>query len=82
MAAGEPVLTIAQPDDDESQIVDQFDAGIHVSQGDVEGIVEAIERWNSDPELVNSQGRNAREAFEENFTADKSIDQYYRMLAE
>lgn len=82
MAAGEPVLTIAQPDDDESRIVEQFDAGIHVSQGDVDGIVDAIERWKSTPELVAKQGKNAREAFEENFTVDKSIDDYYRMLAE
>jgi glycosyltransferase involved in cell wall biosynthesis len=82
MATGEPVLTIAQPDDDESRIVDQFNAGIHVSQGDVEGIVEAIERWQSNPKLVDQHGGNAREAFEENFTADKSIDKYYRMLAD
>jgi glycosyltransferase involved in cell wall biosynthesis len=80
MAAGEPVLTIAQPDDDESQIVDTFDAGIHVAQGDVSGIVEAIETWQEDPELADQQGTNARRAFEENFTTDASIDEYYRML--
>jgi glycosyltransferase involved in cell wall biosynthesis len=80
MATGEPVLTIAQPDDDESRIVDQFDAGIHVSQGDVEGIVDAIERWKSDPDLIESQGENARKAFEENFTTDASINKYYEML--
>ncbi|UIP01005.1 glycosyltransferase family 4 protein [Halobaculum sp. CBA1158] len=80
MAAGTPVLTIAQPDDDESRIIDQFNAGIHVSQGDVEGIVEAIERWRSNLEFVEQQGANAREAFETNFTADESIDRYYRML--
>jgi glycosyltransferase involved in cell wall biosynthesis len=80
MAAGDPVLTIAQPDDDESRIVEQFDAGIHVSQGDVDGIVDAIERWKSTPELVEKQGENAREAFEENFTVDESIDDYYRIL--
>ena len=82
MAAGEPVLTIAQPDDDESRIVDQFDAGIHVSQGDVDGVVDAIERWKSTPGLVEKQGKNAREGFEENFTVDESIDDYYRMLTE
>jgi glycosyltransferase involved in cell wall biosynthesis len=82
MAAGEPVLTIAQPDDDESRIVEQFDAGIHVPQGDVDGIVDAIERWKSTPELVEKQGENAREAFEENFTVDESIDDYYRILTE
>lgn len=80
MAAGEPVLTIAQPHDDEARIVDQFDAGIHVSQGDVEGIVEAIETWREDPERQDSQGENARRAFEENFTTDASIDEYYEML--
>jgi len=80
MAAGEPVLTIAQPDDDESRIVDQFDAGIHVSQGDVSGIIDAIEEWRQHPELVAEQGENARRAFEENFTTDASIDEYYDLL--
>lgn len=81
MAAGQPVLTIAQPDDDESRIVDQFDAGIHVSQGDVSGVVEAIENWRENPEMVAQQGENARRAFEENFTVDASIDEYYDLLA-
>ena len=80
MAAGDPVLTIAQPDDDESRIVEQFDAGIHVPQRDVDGIVDAIERWKSTTELVEKQGMNAREEFEENFTVDESINDYYEML--
>jgi glycosyltransferase involved in cell wall biosynthesis len=80
MAAGEPVLTIAQPRDDESRIVDQFNSGIHVSQGDVEGVVEAIEKWKENPELADQQGDNARRAFEENFTADASIDEYFELL--
>lgn len=80
MAAGEPVLTIAQPDDDESRIINQFDAGIHVSQGDVEGVVEAIERWRQNPELAARQGENARRAFEANFTIDASLDEYYELL--
>jgi glycosyltransferase involved in cell wall biosynthesis len=81
MAIGQPILVIAQPDDDESRIVERFDAGIQVSQGDVEGIVDAIETWENDPELVEEQGRNAREAFESNFTKDESIDDYYELLA-
>jgi glycosyltransferase involved in cell wall biosynthesis len=81
MAAGEPVLAIAQSHDDESRIVDAFDAGSHVAQGDVDGVVEAIEQWRTNPELVARQGRNAREAFEHRFTRDRSIDEYYRLLA-
>jgi glycosyltransferase involved in cell wall biosynthesis len=80
MAAGMPVLTIAQPYDDESRIVEQFDAGFHVPQEDVSGIVNAIEAWRQDPTLVNRQRTNARQAFEENFTTDDSIDEYYELL--
>lgn len=82
MAAGQPVLGIAQPHDDESRIIDAFDAGIHVPQGDVDGVVEAIERWKANPELVAEQGRNAREAFERRFTKDHSLDEYYRLLVD
>jgi glycosyltransferase involved in cell wall biosynthesis len=80
MAAGMPVITIAQPYDDESRIVDQFEAGIQVPQDDVSGIVNAIETWRQDPDLVNQQGANARQAFEEHFTTDDSIDEYYELL--
>jgi glycosyltransferase involved in cell wall biosynthesis len=82
MAAGEPVLTIAQPDDDEARIVEEFDAGIQVSQGDVSGIVEAVEQWRENPNLASRQGEDAREAFEKNFTTDASVDEYYELLAD
>lgn len=81
MAAGMPVLTIAQPHDDESRIVDQFDAGFHVAQGNVARIVDTIETWQQDSSLTEQQGANARSAFEENFTKDVSINNYYEMLA-
>ena len=80
MAAGMPVLGITQPDDDEARIIDAFDAGIHVPQGDVKGVVDAIQTWKEDPALREDQGTNARQAFEQRFTKDKSVDRYYRLL--
>jgi glycosyltransferase involved in cell wall biosynthesis len=80
MATGRPVLAIAQPYDDESRIIDACGAGIHVPQGDVEGVVEAIKRWTRNPELVTEHGENAREAFESQFTKEHSVDEYYRLL--
>ena len=82
MAAGMPVLTIAQPYDDESKIVEEFNAGVHIPQGDVSGIVDSVEQWRKDPNLVNRQGTNARQAFEQNFTTGDSIDEYYRLLTQ
>jgi glycosyltransferase involved in cell wall biosynthesis len=82
MAAGQPVLTIAQANDDESRIADQFDAGISVEQRAATDAASAIRQWKDDPELVEQQGVNAREAFEEHFVKDTAIDQYYDMLTE
>jgi len=82
MAAGMPILCIARPDSDEARIVDTFDAGVSVPQGDTDGIAEAIRAWADDPDLVARQGANARVAFEDHFTEAKSVDRYYRLLEE
>lgn len=82
MAAGEPVLGIVQSRDDEARIVEAFDAGLHVEQGDVDGVVDAIEFWREHPDRHAEQGENARSAFEEHFTEDESVDRYYAMLTD
>jgi glycosyltransferase involved in cell wall biosynthesis len=82
MAAGRPVLTIANANDDEARIVDRFDAGVHVEQGATEEVAAAIRRWKRDPEFRDRQGRNARTAFEEHFVKDAAVDRYYEMLSE
>lgn len=82
MAAGQPVLVVSQENDDEARIVKQFDAGANVEQGAAQEAADVIERWKENPQLVERQGANAREAFEENFVKDASIDQYYEMLTE
>lgn len=80
LAAGQPILLVAEPDTDEGRIIERFDAGMRVTPGDQNGIVEAIETWESDPELVSRQGKNARTAFENHFTKKQSIDKYYQLL--
>jgi glycosyltransferase involved in cell wall biosynthesis len=80
MAAGKPVLCIAQPYDDESRIVEESEAGIQVSQEDVDGVVEAIRTWQNSRALIEEQGANARTVFEQNFTTDESVDAYYSLL--
>ena len=82
LAAGTPILVISDADDDEARIVNECSAGMQVKQGDVDAVVKAIEDWRSAPKIVNEQGRNAREAFLNNFTKQHSIDNYYRVLTE
>jgi glycosyltransferase involved in cell wall biosynthesis len=82
LAAGMPILVIAQPEDDEARIVETFDAGINVPQNDVDSAVKAINRWTTDEDLVSQQANNAREAFESHFTKEHSLDRYYDLLAD
>ena len=81
LAAGEPVLVIAKSHDDESLIVDNYNAGIQVEQEDIEGVKEAISTWMENQAIADKHGANAREALEENFTKKLIIDEYYQMLA-
>jgi glycosyltransferase involved in cell wall biosynthesis len=80
MATGTPILAIAEPEDDETWLVERDDAGVAVPQGDTEGIVEAVRTWIEDPDLAERQAENAREAFEEHFTEEKCIDDFYDLL--
>lgn len=80
MAAGKPILMVADPDTDEARILEETDAGIRVSPGRSDEVAEAVRTWMSDPELVRRQGKNARGAFEDRFTKDHSLDAYYEIL--
>lgn len=80
MAAGMPIIVIAQPHDDEAKIVEAFDAGFNAPQGDTDAVLDVIRTWTSNPDLVAKQGENARQAFETRFTKEKSIDRYYDLL--
>ena len=82
LATGQPVLVISAPDTDEARVVTDNDAGQQVSPGDVEGVVEAIRRWHENPALLERQGGNARELFEQQFTKEHAIDQYYQVLVD
>ncbi|WP_436926267.1 glycosyltransferase family 4 protein [Halosimplex amylolyticum] len=81
LAAGQPILVVSHPEDDEAKIVEAHDAGRQVTQGDVKRMRHIIEEWRTRPELVAHQGANARAAFENHFTKEQSIDEYYRLLS-
>lgn len=80
LAAGQPILLIAEAGTDEARIVADHDAGIRAPPDSPEAVRRAVETWQADPELVERQGANAREAFEDNYTKERSIDAYYELL--
>ena len=82
LAVGQPILVIAERDDDEAEVVRKFNAGKVVEQDNPNDVVSAIEDWRSDPKLVEQQGRNARKALENHFTKDKVMQEYYQTLTD
>ena len=82
LATGQPMLLIAQPTSDEARVIDSFDVGKRVSQGDTDRLVECVSEWMDNPSEVERQGRKARETFENNFTEQEALQQYYRTVVD
>jgi glycosyltransferase involved in cell wall biosynthesis len=80
LAAGEPILVISESGDDEARIVESGAAGIHVEQGNISGVVDAVNTWRQNPERREAEAQNARQLFEQHFTEHQSINRYYQLL--
>jgi glycosyltransferase involved in cell wall biosynthesis len=79
LAAGKPVLVISASGSDEAKIIKKYDAGKHVTPGKPQEVVEAINQWYSNPNLMEKQGENARAALENHFSGEESLSKYYEM---
>ena len=62
LAAGRPALYIGSPDSEISKVVVENDCGRSVRQGDVDGLVAAIEGYAGDPAGREAAGDRARKA--------------------
>jgi colanic acid biosynthesis glycosyl transferase WcaI len=65
MAAGRPTIFIGHPGSELARIVTERDCGVAVRNGDVDGLVEAIQRMKDDDEWRRSMGDRARQALAE-----------------
>jgi glycosyltransferase involved in cell wall biosynthesis len=66
-AAGRPTLFVGSTAGEIAQIVVDWQCGIAVQTGDVQGLAAAIKRLRSDSALCRKYGENARRVFEERF---------------
>ncbi len=67
MAAGRPVLFVGPAESTVAEIVNRFECGWQIDNGDAAGIVELLKLLANEPFLVEAGGRRARTAFEENY---------------
>ena len=84
MAAGVPIIAIADRDSELAQVVCENDAGWHLEPGDAEGL-EKLGRHVASPTgqlEARAKGVNAREAVCKKYTFDRVIGLYQYHLLE
>ncbi|HEY7911803.1 MAG TPA: glycosyltransferase family 4 protein [Blastocatellia bacterium] len=76
MASGRPAVLVAEGEAED--IVRNHQAGMVVKPGDIEGLVESLQKLRADSHLRNRMGENGRKAAKEHFDrtsiADRFID--------
>ncbi len=80
LAAGQGILAVVGRESEVGEIIEAHRCGYRIDPGDVDGVVAALLRWLQDPGSLNEMKRNARRCFEQRFTKQHAIQQYYDML--
>ena len=82
LAAGLPILGVCGANSEVADLVEKHRCGFRVAQGDVDGLVAAIQALYDDPNRLADMRRRARAAFEAHFTRAQSIGRYATVLRE
>jgi colanic acid biosynthesis glycosyl transferase WcaI len=80
MAAGRPGIFIG---DRRSEIAEWYNTagcGLHVDQGDVAGLVGAIRRLSTQPDVAAEMGRRARKLFDQRFRSDFAAARWAELI--
>jgi glycosyltransferase involved in cell wall biosynthesis len=79
-AAGRPTLFIGDTDGEIARLLQANRCGAAAAVGDAEGVVRAIRALARNPEEARAQGRNARIAFEQQYTRERALAAWRRVL--
>lgn len=82
LAAGQAIVGLVGEKSEIADVIKKYSCGFRVDQGDVEGLIEFLERLYDDQKLLNEMKSNARKCFEENFEKAMAIDKYFEIVRE
>jgi colanic acid biosynthesis glycosyl transferase WcaI len=82
LAMGVPVLYAGPTGTNVDDAITEYACGFSLRQGDVTGLVEAIRRLRSHPELAAALSKNARRAFEETYSDRSALPRFDSLLEE
>lgn len=81
LAAGRPYVAAVESGTEVSAITREYDCGVVVAPGDVEGMVHEIKRFHGDRRRCERLGRNARRASLQ-FDRRKQVERYRKLFRE
>lgn len=76
LAAGKPILAIAEPGSEIDLLVRETGTGWVTPPHDVDGFVAALVDAASEPQRLSAMGARARRAAEEHYSGQPALDQY------
>jgi glycosyltransferase involved in cell wall biosynthesis len=82
LAMGVPVLYAGPTGTNVDQAITEYACGFSLRQGDVAGLVNAIRRLRSDPDLAAALSKNARRAFEKTYSDRSALPRFDSLLEE
>jgi glycosyltransferase involved in cell wall biosynthesis len=82
LAAAKPILFVGSETCEIGRTVLEEDCGFVVGEGDVAGLVGAIDRLRGDETIRTAMADRARSAFLANFQRATAVDSYERVLRE
>ena len=82
LAVGRPVLFVGARDGELARLIDAYHCGIVVEQGDVEGLVRAIETLARDPHGAAAMGARGRELYLQRFAPRHAFAAWEQVLEE
>lgn len=79
-AVGRPVLFIGCRKGEIARLIDRYDCGMTVADGDVDGLVASVRLLAQDRQRGSVLGARARAMCEEHFSKDQAIDAWSRLI--
>ena len=81
LAAGKPVLSIMKHETDIAQDLKEFECGINIIQGDIDGFVSAVNIYKDNSDRRYEDSKNSKVLYETKYTKDINVQKYYGLLS-
>lgn len=80
MAAGAAILGVSRTPSDLQQVIQRYQCGLHIEDGDVSGFIQAVRRFYQDRPFLETCRRNARHAAVEEFSRVVNVERVFRSI--